>query len=58
VASPVTELVRKWEAGPARMKNSRWHRAFCISECYLENGQWQYATLPRRDCANQSEFSL
>ncbi|MFQ3670564.1 MAG: hypothetical protein SNJ84_03810 [Verrucomicrobiia bacterium] len=58
VASPAAEVVKKWKAGPARMKNSRWHRAFCISECYLENGQWQFAPLPANDDANQAELPL
>ena len=56
VADPVKQLVEKWKAGPARMKNSRWHRAFCISECYLENGQWQFGPLPAKDETNQAEL--
>ena len=29
----------------ARMKNSRWFGGFCISECYVENDQWQFNDL-------------
>ena len=49
VSLPVKELVRKWEEGPARMKKSRWHKGFCISECYLENGQWVFNNIIKRN---------
>ncbi len=39
------DLVQKWREGPARMKNSRWYKGFCISECYLEKGKWQFNNL-------------
>lgn len=58
VASPVADLVKKWKCGPARMKNSRWSRAFCISQCHLENGEWQFDQLPAKDNPNQSNLLL
>jgi len=45
VSCVASDLVQKWQAGPARMKNSRWFKGFCISECYLENGKWQFNNL-------------
>jgi hypothetical protein len=45
VAFPLGELAKRWHEGYARMKNSRWFRGFCISECYLENDQWQFGDL-------------
>ncbi len=53
VASPVAGLVQKWKCGSVRMKNSRWHRAFCISECHLENDQWQFNSLPAKGNPDQ-----
>ncbi len=58
VASPAAELVKKWKSGPKRMGYSRWHRAFCISECYLENDQWQFAPLPAKADHHQGQLAL
>jgi hypothetical protein len=53
VAHPVANLVEKWKRGPARMKKSRWHHGFCISQCYLQDGSWQFANLPAKEDAGQ-----
>lgn len=44
---PLQRLADRWDQGPARMKNSRWHQGFCISECYLKNGRWQFSNIAR-----------
>jgi hypothetical protein len=58
VAHPVNDLVERWRGGAARMKNSRWFRAFCISECFLENGEWHFASLPAKEHPDQMCLSL
>jgi len=58
VAYPVGKLVEKWRAGPARMANSRWNGGFCISQCYLENGRWEFSPLPPKVQENQLELGL
>jgi hypothetical protein len=45
VSEPFAILAREWNKGPARMKNSRWHGGICLSEAYLEDGQWKFADL-------------
>lgn len=39
---PLQNLIDRWEQGPARMRNSRWSKGFCLSNGYLENGQWNF----------------
>lgn len=39
------ELIRNYQKGFARMRNSRWFNSFWLSECYLQNGQWHFQTL-------------
>jgi hypothetical protein len=58
VALPVAALIDKWKAGQARMKNSRWHRAFSISECHLEAGQWRFENLPAKGDRQQTSFGF
>lgn len=44
VSYPLRSLAERWNRGPARMRNSRWHGGFCISECYLdETDNWQFS---------------
>lgn len=45
VALPVKDLIQKWSEGPTRMKNSRWHKGFWLSEGHLEYGKWQFGNL-------------
>ncbi|MCE5341244.1 MAG: hypothetical protein LLF92_08985 [Planctomycetaceae bacterium] len=42
VAEPVKALIKRYREGYARMQNSRWKNAFCMSECCLENGKWKF----------------
>jgi hypothetical protein len=50
---PLGKLASRWHEGPARMRNSRWHRGFCISECYLEDGEWKFTNLRPSRTDNQ-----
>lgn len=45
VAEPLRSLLDRWYKGPARMRNSRWRHGFCVSECYLEDGEWQFSDI-------------
>jgi hypothetical protein len=45
VSSPLSELAERWQQGYARMKNSRWFKGFCISECYLEDKSWVFGDI-------------
>jgi hypothetical protein len=40
IAEPVKYLIDKYNEGYARMQNSRWKNSFCMSQCYLDEGQW------------------
>lgn len=42
LAQPLLKLKKKLDKGYARMKNSRWFKSICISQCYLENDQWKF----------------
>lgn len=41
----VKGLLDRYYQGYARMRNSRWFRSFCISQCYLENDAWKFDTV-------------
>lgn len=45
VAAPLSELAERWHQGYARMRNSKWFKGFCISECYLQNSEWKFTNL-------------
>jgi hypothetical protein len=51
-------LVEKWNQGYARMQNSRWFRGICISECYLEDGQWCFQNIIRQDNITNIQLGL
>lgn len=42
IAMPISQLIDRWNQGYARMKNSKWHKGFCISECFIEDGKWHF----------------
>ncbi|OGC84096.1 MAG: hypothetical protein A2V73_00545 [candidate division Zixibacteria bacterium RBG_19FT_COMBO_42_43] len=42
VSYPVKQLTDRWHQGLARMRNSRWFKGFCMSQCYIENGKWVF----------------
>lgn len=48
LARPVRNLVHKFQEGYPRMRNSRWFNSFVLSQCYLENSQWQFEGIERR----------
>lgn len=37
LACPVENIIKKYQQGYARMKNSRWYRGFCMSQCYIDD---------------------
>jgi hypothetical protein len=45
ICEPFAILAHEWNKGPARMKNSRWYGGICLSEAYLEEGQWKFTDL-------------
>jgi len=49
ISRPLTELVDKWNRGRKGFSNSRWFKGFCISEGYIDNGQWQFDSIERDD---------
>jgi hypothetical protein len=57
LAVPIEQLVFRWNQGPARMKNSRWYKGYCISECLKENGEWQFRQIEGRK-SNFEQFTL
>ncbi len=42
MCSPLLELSRRWDKGPARMRNSKWSRGFCIREGFIQDGGWRF----------------
>ncbi|MDP2884818.1 MAG: hypothetical protein Q8P51_07350 [Ignavibacteria bacterium] len=58
VSYPVVQLLERWNRGPARMKNSRWHRGYCVSQCSLENSQWQFSDLRSTEHKDGDQLSL
>ena len=60
LASPIKYLVERYQMGFARMQNSRWRNAICMSECYIENGLWHFDQLEliKQNKANQLQFHL
>jgi hypothetical protein len=38
-------LVGKWNRGRKGFSYSRWFKGFCISEGYIEDGQWQFGAI-------------
>ena len=47
LARPVKNLVDRFQQGYPRMKNSRWFNSFVLSQCYLEDGKWQFEGIER-----------
>jgi hypothetical protein len=42
LCGPLAELNEKWKRGRKGFSNSRWFKGFCISEGYIDNGEWQF----------------
>jgi len=45
IAQPLAIIKKKLDKGYARMKRSRWFRSICISQSFLENGQWRFSDI-------------
>lgn len=54
LAHPVKQIIARYQKGYARMKNSRWFRSFCMSQCYLDSGKWQFETIEYLGSAENS----
>lgn len=42
ISAHVKPLVERWREGYARMKNSRWFKGYCMSECSIQDGNWKF----------------
>ncbi|MEW5842609.1 MAG: hypothetical protein AB1775_05040 [Bacteroidota bacterium] len=47
-SKPMEDLSQKWFAGKSRMNNSRWRNGFCLSQGFIENGQWSFPVFEKR----------
>jgi len=45
LALPVLSLIKRYQKGYARMRNSRWWSSFCMSQCYLDRNGWNFETI-------------
>jgi hypothetical protein len=45
LSKPVRKFVEDWKMGFARIKNSRWYHGYCLSQCFIDNGTWNFETL-------------
>lgn len=45
LAYPVRQMVNRYYQGNARMRQSRWRNAFCMSECYVDSEGWHFETI-------------
>jgi len=50
LASPMKELIFKFNEGPRRMSNSRWAHSICFSEAFIDkkNDEWIFSQIPFR----------
>jgi len=53
ICKPLAELAKTWDRGPKGYSNSRWFKGICISEGFIEDGQWQFARIENRPESNQ-----
>jgi len=54
LAYSVESIIQRYFEGYARMQNSRWRNSFCISQCYLDSGDWNFETIEyQREDAQQ-----
>jgi hypothetical protein len=58
ISRPVKAIIDRYFQGYARMQNSRWRNSFCMSQCYLESGKWNFdvITYEDRDGVRQLEL--
>jgi hypothetical protein len=59
VSYPISQLIDRWRQGAARMRNSRWYRGFCVSQCYLQDERWQFEDIrsPQTDGEHPDLFT-
>lgn len=53
LAIPIGNLVKKYNQGLTRMKNSRWNGALCMSECKLTDDRWTFGRIEHIEDANR-----
>ncbi len=58
IAEPIRYLIDKYKMGYARMKNSRWKNAFCMSQCYLHEGEWVFEPIESADSGGCEQLKL
>jgi len=51
-------LIDKYRQGSLRMRKSRWNRAFCMSQCHLEEGAWRFETINLMEEEGVSQLPL
>jgi hypothetical protein len=56
VCRPLAELAKTWDRGPKGYSNSRWFKGFCMSEGFIEEGQWQFARIENRALLDQPKL--
>ena len=44
IAYPCTRLIEQWNNGYV-LQEGRWYKGFCLSECRLENGEWELSEM-------------
>ncbi len=45
LAFPVKSIIIRYNEGYARMRNSKWFKGFCMSQCYLDKNGWRFSSL-------------
>lgn len=58
LVKPAKAVIDRYLKGPARMENSMWKNSLCLSECYLERGDWHFKTLIPDNDSNSAQTSL
>ncbi len=51
LAHPLRQLIDSYQQGYARTRESRWFNSFCLSQCYIQSGSWQFDTI---ECERQN----
>lgn len=58
LAEPVKELIKRYQQGYARMKNSRWRNSFCMSESFIEDDTWQFRDIEFKASSKDQQLPL
>lgn len=51
-------MIDRYSQGITRMHKSRWVNAFCLSQCYLQDGKWHFETIELHEKAATTQMSL